>query len=160
MLSFSLKKLLHQLCALCLKYTTGHLRLRMQRFGRKPSEATFLVTRSIDEPSQLAPPHRTSTHHTWLHRHVERTPRQVLSPQCLRRSRNRLHLCMSRHIVQRLRQVMPPADDPSLSHHHSPHRNLSLLPSCLRLLQRHPHILFVCRHTTIFHHAFGVTPLA
>lgn len=135
------KKMLHQRSTLIGHHPLYHLRFRMQRLRGITLIPPLFIGRPKDQSARLCPSYGTGTHHAWFHRDIERTLIQVLTAQGRGSSRDGLHFGMSRHVGQRLSQIMCTGYDTSFAHHHCPHRDFSPLSGLFRLLQGHFHIV-------------------
>ena len=105
--------------------------------------APFVVSGTIDDARNLCPSYGSCAHRAGFYGDVERTLREVFSSQSISRRRDGLHLRMSRHVVQRLREVVGTRDDAPLAHHHGAYGNLALAIGLFSLRQRFLHECFV-----------------
>src|SRR5690606_35163126 len=153
---------LHQVRASGFQYPARDLRLRMEQHAAHTPVATFLIEGPEDDATDMPPGERTGTHHAGLQRHVKGAIVQVFASDMVCRGGDGLHLCMGRHVVQALHQVMASRDDAAVGHDHCADRHFIRCKGLLRLAQRMPHPVLVIggRKRCCWHQAGAVSKAA
>src|SRR5690606_14043083 len=97
-------------------------------------EAALLVDGTEDYSGNLGPICRACTHYARFDCHVKGAALQVLTPNIVRRSGERLHFGMSRYIIEPFGKIMAFADNASIVGNNRSYRNLALFECGLGLL--------------------------
>ena len=115
--------------------------------------APFLVETAVDDARDLCPADGAGTHHTRLDGDIERTLVKVFPAQEVCCRGDGLHLSMSRHVAERLCEVVAAGDDAVLAHDDGTDGNLALLIGHTGFVERPLHVEFVFFLLFLFNHA-------
>ena len=115
--------------------------------------APFLVETAVDDARDLCPADGAGTHHTRLDGDIERTLVKVFPAQEVRCRGDGLHLSMSRHVAERLCEVVAAGDDAVLAHDDGTDGNLALLIGHTGFVERPLHVEFVFFLLFLLNHA-------
>ena len=109
----------------------------------------------IHNPRYLRPSQGSHTHHAGFERNVQRTIRQVLSPQIFRCCRNGKDFGVRRGVLQLLHMVTPTPYNSAPIDHNSANRHLSRLFGKIRFIQSGTHgaLVFCLDAFPLFHGA-------
>ena len=105
--------------------------------------AALWVGCTVDYRSDLGPGHRGGAHWAGLDCDVEGTFREVLASDVGGGGRHGQHFGVGRWVVEGLRLVVRPGDDPPLAHHYRSDGDLPLGLGSPRFLQGLAHVFFV-----------------
>ena len=125
----------------------------MHGLGRKLMIAPFLVETAVDDARDLCPADGAGTHHTRLDGDIERTLVKVFPAQEVCCRGDGLHLGMSRHVAERLCEVVAAGDDAVLAHDDGTDGNLALLIGHTGFVERPLHVEFVFFLLFLLNHA-------
>ena len=115
--------------------------------------APFLVETAVDDARDLCPADGAGTHHTRLDGDIERTLVKVFPAQEVCCRGDGLHLSMSRHVAERLCEVVAAGDDAVLAHDDGTDGNLALLIGHTGFVERPLHVEFVFFLLFLLNHA-------
>ena len=106
LLSFCLKKGLHELTAFVFENTPNNSGFRMHGMGRYVVVASFFIRSTINDTWNLCPSDSACTHRTGFYRDIKRAVGKIFPASGVGCGCDGLHLGMSRNVAKCLSKVV------------------------------------------------------